>query len=119
MTEITAKLAARKLNDATGLSDADAAEFWNVKGSKRVAIVELEHLERSENTPNDTRTVRLRVTHLELAPDGKVSDYLRELSAAIYKQRQPAPLDPEFGAETLDQVVGRGATVLEPEPAGA
>jgi hypothetical protein len=120
VTETTAKLAARKLNDEAGIPDTDAAQLWKLKGSKRVAIVELEAFERSEDV-DDKHTVRLRVTHLELAPDGPVADLLRDLAKAAYKQRQPAPLDPEYGEETLDDVTRRGQTALQlvEEPANA
>jgi hypothetical protein len=114
MTETVAKLAAKKLDEAAGLSEDDARKLYLQPGLTRVAIVELESFETTDSI-DDKHQVRLRVTHLEIAPAGVVTDLLRDLAKAAYKARQPAPLDPEFGEETLADAAKRGRSLLDDE----
>lgn len=111
MSETTVKLASAKLNDAKGISERDASELYTVEGKTRLAIIELQSI-RFTNDLDDNLTVTVQLNHLELAPDGAVTDLLRDLSQAIYKARQPAPLDPEINAETVDDIVRRGQNTL-------
>lgn len=112
MTTTTAKLAAAKLTDQNGIDEDAAAKMFTHLGSKRMAIVELQVSERTEGA-TDSHVVKLAVIHLELVPDGKPADTARDWAKAIYKARQPAPLDPEFGEETADQVADRAQALID------
>lgn len=113
MTSTTAKLAAHKLNDACGVSDDLAEKMYRSLGSKHMAIVELEVFEKTEGLgENANHVVRLRPIHLELAA-GDHAQHLRELSRALYTDRQPRGLDQlAEGEEDADEIIRRGRNVL-------
>ena len=92
MTTTQAKLAAHKLDEETGISDYLSDQMFHQQGGRWVAIVELQHLDRTEGR-DDKHVVRLEVSHLEIVADPAMADHVREIARLAYRQRTPADLD--------------------------
>lgn len=88
MTDTTAKIRAKGL-DSTGVTEEIANNLYANKGKRIVAIVELHAVERHEKA-DGTRRVDLVLEQVEPAVDDAAAEYLRELTRAMYVNRQQA-----------------------------
>lgn len=110
MSEITAKLAAAKLNDQKGVSDDLAAKMFHTLGSHHVAIVDLQVVDRTEGV-SEKQIVRLALDQLEIM-EGPAADHCRDLMRAAYQNRSDQlPLDGD-DMESSDEIIARGKAVL-------
>jgi DNA segregation ATPase FtsK/SpoIIIE-like protein len=90
MSTTTAKIAALNKTDNTGLTPEIARKLYDSLGRHQIAIVEFASSERTEGV-DDSKAVKLEITHCEPSDDDETSDYLRELQRALYRKRNPQP----------------------------
>lgn len=108
MSTTTAKIAAKDAKN-TGITPAVAKELYDRLGRSRIAIVELTSVEHTIDV-EDKKSVKLEIGFVETVPDGEIEDFLRELSQALYRVRQPQrPIDSIGDAEpTPADILRRG-----------
>jgi hypothetical protein len=102
---------------ATAASDALvpwAQELYKKPGMRIVGVVELAHVERTQPAPDEDKeaSVKLRITHLELAGDGQQENAVREAMRALYLHRNAQgtlteEMDVELSKETLRKLGDR------------
>lgn len=90
MSTTTAKIAALNKTDNTGLTPEIARKLYDSLGRHQIAIVEFASSERTEGV-DDSRAVKLEITHVEPSDDTETTEYLRELQRALYRKRNPQP----------------------------
>lgn len=117
MSTTTAKIAARDAKN-TGITPPVARELYEQLGRTRVAIVELTSTEHTIDIEGK-QSVKLEVTYVEPAPAGDIEDFLRDLSRALYRDRNPQEAidtisDQEPSATDL---VSRLQRILNTDPA--
>lgn len=106
--------------DATGVTEEVAKAMYATLGGATMAIVELEHVRHSDDSKGDHQ-VELVIGLCEPALTDRMSDHLRELSRAMYKDRrtsegEPLPLDAP--GPSTDDVIDQGEALLDREPDG-
>lgn len=82
---LTASIASLSNLKNSGVTPELTQEFYDHLARTKVAIVELTSASRTEAIDSDS--VKLEITMLEVAPDGDVEEFLRELSRAFYRSR--------------------------------
>lgn len=101
---------------ATAASDALvpwAQELYKKPGMRIVGVVELAHVERTQPAPDEDKeaSVKLRISHLELAGDGQQENAVREAMRALYLHRNAQgtlteDLDVELSKDTVRKLAG-------------
>jgi hypothetical protein len=96
---------------ATAAADALlpwAQELYKKPGMRIVGVVELAHVERTQPAPDEDKeaSVKLRITHLELADGGQQENNIREAMKALYLHRNAQgtlteEMDVELSKQTL------------------
>lgn len=122
----TAKIRAKGLS-ATGVTEDLAAQMFNSKGSRYMAIVELKVDEVHEKSDGDRR-VDLVIAELEPVVDGdlngQLDEHVRDIWKALYENRlrtSPAgddqlPLDPDDGpAPAVADIIQQGQPFIVDE----
>lgn len=125
----TAKVRAKGLA-ATGVTEDLAAQMFNTKGSRYLAIVELKVDEVHEKSDGDRR-VDLVIEELEPVVDGKLNgaldEHVRTIWKALYENRLRAgsgpddqlPLDPDDGpAPKVADILAREDALIEKDADG-
>jgi hypothetical protein len=125
----TAKVRAKGLA-ATGVTEDLAAQMFNTKGSRYLAIVELKVDEVHEKSDGDRR-VDLVIEELEPVVDGKLNgaldEHVRTIWKALYENRLRAgsgpddqlPLDPDDGpAPKVADIIAREDALIEKDADG-
>lgn len=125
----TAKVRAKGLA-ATGVTEDLAAQMFNTKGSRYLAIVELKVDEVHEKSDGDRR-VDLVIEELEPVVDGKLNgaldEHVRTIWKALYENRLRAgagpddqlPLDPDDGpAPKVADIIAAGDALVEKDAHG-
>lgn len=125
----TAKVRAKGLA-ATGVTEDLAAQMFNTKGSRYLAIVELKVDEVHEKSDGDRR-VDLVIAELEPVVDGDLNgaldEHVRTIWKALYENRMRAgtgpddqlPLDPDDGpAPKVADIIAQGDAFVEKDEAG-
>lgn len=83
----TAKIAARDGKN-TGITPTVAKELYAKLGTSRIAIVELTSTEHTIDIEGK-QSVKLEISYVEPVESGEIEDYLRDLSRALYRARNP------------------------------
>lgn len=109
----TAKIAARDGKN-TGITPTVAKELYAKLGTTRVAIVELTSTEHTIDIEGK-QSVKLEISYVEPVESGPTEDFLRDLSRALYRERNPQEaLDSISDQEpTTDELLHRGKAILE------
>lgn len=91
-----------------------AADMFRQRGGRWMAVVELEHVERTEPAPEEEKeaSVKLRVASAEIVTDDH-EDYIRRIAEALYKLRTKAnTLDEHLAGPTPGDVVRTSSGML-------
>ncbi len=114
---------------ATAAADALlpwAPELYRSPGKRIVGVVELAHVERTQPAPDEDKqaSVKLRITHLEVANEGEQEAAVREAMRALYLARSAAGTitedgDVELSKGTLERLGDRITAQIAAERAVA
>lgn len=105
-TTVTAKLKASSDLKNTGITPGVGKEFRDKLGRTRIAIVELQSVDRGESL-DDKQSVSLEATMVEPVPDGELDEFLRELARALYRVRNPQESIDNLGEDKPEDVLER------------
>ena len=102
------KLDSHMATSARDAIDPLAGRLFANTGARILGVVELAHLERTEPAPDNDKeaSVKLRITHLEIAADDQ-EEHLRQALRALYLQRTA------FGTLDEDGEIQLSARTLE------
>lgn len=103
--------------DGTGFDEDTLAEHFNRVGTHVMAIVDLQVVDKHGPNLKGKRKVTYAIGDIELATDETLAEHLREITRAVYRNRQAvgaqATIDQELDGTsdepTVDRVVAAGA----------
>lgn len=127
MTDTKGNIRARKLGN-TGITEDILKKIADAKGGHVLAIVELKADTIHEQVDGDDRLVDFLIDTIEPVVDGqldgRVVDHVREIQAALFRNRKLSENGPELplagdGPEpTVKDVLGHGQSLLDHDDDG-